>query len=403
MNKLLPYFLSPLVFSVAIVTATPCQMALSLSATEVSTKAEAITVRIDSQSAGSGVLIKRQGNTYTVLTAAHVVATDDQYELVTPDNQKHSVSYSQIKKLPNIDLALVEFTSSKSYQVAELGDSSEVKAGEEIYVSGFPLPTAAITEALWNFSTGEVTANAKRPLAEGYGLVYSNNTLPGMSGGAVLDDQGKLIGIHGRADAEQQVRRTETVFVKTGFNLGIPINTFLALAGKVNPSLGFAAQATAPTGSELTADDWFLQATDKYKKGNRRGSIRDFTKAIALNPEYGKAYDSRGRAYYFLKDYSKALADFNKAMKLKHTGHTHAFRGLTYAALNQDRKALPDFDKAIEVSPEEAGFYAARGFVYFTLGNKTKAKQDLQTAAKLFRQQNVPQGVELVNKVLKRM
>ena len=40
---------------------------------EVDTIAEKITVLIDSKAPGSGVIIKREGNTYTVLTAYHVV------------------------------------------------------------------------------------------------------------------------------------------------------------------------------------------------------------------------------------------------------------------------------------------------------------------------------------------
>lgn len=198
-----------LVFCIPVIVATPIQSAQALSSAEVSAIAEAITVRIDGQNSGSGVLIKRQDDVYTVLTAAHVVATADEYEVVTGDDLRYPLTYSNVKKFPGVDLALVEFTSSKPYQVAQLGDSSNVRAGEPVYVSGFPMPTAAITEPIWNFSEGKVTANAKRPLADGYGLVYSNNTLPGMSGGSVLDRQGQLIGIHGRADGERQVKRTE--------------------------------------------------------------------------------------------------------------------------------------------------------------------------------------------------
>lgn len=221
-----PYALVPMVFGVTVVTLTLGQSAQALSSAEVSAISEAVTVRIDGQNPGSGVIIQRQANVYTVLTAAHVVATADEYDVITTDDLRYPVTYTQVKKFPGIDLALVEFTSSKSYQIVELGDSTAIRAGEPVYVSGFPIPTAAITESIWNFSEGKVTANAKRPLADGYGLVYSNNTLPGMSGGSVLDSQGKLIGIHGRADGERQVKRMETVYVKTGFNLGIPINTF---------------------------------------------------------------------------------------------------------------------------------------------------------------------------------
>ncbi|WP_299484817.1 tetratricopeptide repeat-containing serine protease family protein [Acaryochloris sp. IP29b_bin.137] len=360
----------------------PFSSAQALSVTEVSTLAEAITVRIDGQNSGSGVLIKQQDNTYTVLTAAHVVATEDEYEVITSDNQRYPFTYSQVKKFPDVDLALVEFTSTQSYPVVELGDSTQIKAGESIFVSGFPMPTAAITESIWNFSKGEVTANAKRPLADGYGLVYSNNTLPGMSGGAVLDSQGKLIGIHGRADAEQQVQKTETVYVKTGFNLGIPINTFITLAAKVTPQLGFVSQGTEPKNMGSSADDWYLQARNKFKRGDYQGAITDFNQAINLNPKYQEAFNGRGIAYSKLKDYSQALADFEEAIALEPDGSKKVYynRALTYSRLKQHSPAIADYSKAIAFNPRNGKAYNNRGTSYKAIREYENAIADYTKA-----------------------
>lgn len=334
--------LSSLVFCIPVIVATPIQSAQALSSAEVSAIAEAITVRIEGQNSGSGVLIKRQDDVYTVLTAAHVVATADEYEVVTGDDLRYPLTYSNVKKFPGVDLALVEFTSSKPYQVAHLGDSSNVRAGEPVYVSGFPVPTAAITEPIWNFSEGKVTANAKRPLADGYGLVYSNNTLPGMSGGSVLDSQGQLVGIHGRADGERQVKRTETVYVKTGFNLGIPINTFLSSVGTVNPALGFS-ENVATVGAELTSDDLYLQGADKFQRGNYQGAIADLNQSIDLNPQNAFAYNSRGNAYFELQQYEDAIAQYDQAIALN-PNYAEAYfnRGLAHKLMGNDAQAKQD-------------------------------------------------------------
>lgn len=379
-----PYSLTPIVLGVAAIVATPLQSAQALNATEVGTIAEAVTVRIDGQNPGSGVIIKRQGNVYTVLTAAHVVATEDGYDVVTPDDQLHELDYSKVKKLPNVDLALVEFTSPKTYKVADIGDSKAVKAGASIYVSGFPLPTTAITESIWNFSEGKVTANSKRPLADGYALVYSNDTLPGMSGGAVLNSQGKLIAIHGRADAEQSVQKTETVYQKTGFNLGIPINTFLNLAANVSPTLGFVSKANEATGTTLTKDDWLLQGVGKYKTGNYQEAIKDFDQAIALNPKNADAYYNRGLTYNSLKQYTQALKDYTRAIQLNPGNALVYFnRGVNYSALQQYDQALKDFNRGIQINPGNALAYFNRGVTYNSLKHYDLALKDYSQAIQI--------------------
>ena len=158
----------------------------AISADEIGKIAKSITVLIDSKNPGSGIIIKRNGNTYTVLTARHVFKDPQaKYEIVTPDDQRYLLNYSSVKKLPNIDLAVVEFTSSQTYSVAKIGDSDLATEGKAAYVAGFPKTSAAINTSIYNFTDGRITANASRPLEDGYALVYSNNTLPGMSGAGV--------------------------------------------------------------------------------------------------------------------------------------------------------------------------------------------------------------------------
>lgn len=66
-----PMLLSAVVSSVALVVAQAPAHAQSAEA--VGRIAQSITVRIEGATQGSGVLVKRQGNRYTVLTAWHVV------------------------------------------------------------------------------------------------------------------------------------------------------------------------------------------------------------------------------------------------------------------------------------------------------------------------------------------
>ncbi|MFN6567665.1 trypsin-like peptidase domain-containing protein [Dendronalium sp. ChiSLP03b] len=231
---------------------------------EVDTIGEKITVLIDSKTPGSGVIIKREGNTYTVLTAHHVVNNPSlKYEIVTPDNQRYQLKYSTVKALSeNVDLAVLQFNSNKDYQVAKMGNSDEAKRRTNIYITGFPKSNAGIQLPFYDCRDGQILANATQISVDGgYTLFYDNATLPGMSGGAVLNEKGEVIGIHGRAEPAIDVNFDEinptVATVKSGRNAGIPINIFVRLSAKVNVDMGISL--SAPKVTKLQPDDLFVR------------------------------------------------------------------------------------------------------------------------------------------------
>jgi len=174
----------------------------------VAKAAQAITVRIEGATQGSGVLVKRDGNRYTVLSAWHVVSGQkpgEELDIFTPDGQRHKVEQGSIKRLGEVDMAVLNFSSSNSYELARVGDVKSVSMGSPIFVGGFPLPSSAVPTRLLRFLKGDVIANATVAIPNGYQLLYSNQTLPGMSGGAVLNAQGQLVGIHASAERADQI------------------------------------------------------------------------------------------------------------------------------------------------------------------------------------------------------
>ncbi|MCF4968572.1 trypsin-like peptidase domain-containing protein [Nostoc sp. CMAA1605] len=217
--------LSALLFGTAIVIVQP--VATALTPSEIAEIAQQITVRIDGANTGSGVIIERQGNVYTVVTNWHVVQLKGNYTVHTPDGKKYTFNHSQVKQFRGVDLAIFQFTSNENYRVAEKGNSDEIKLGINISVAGYPQGTSDI-----KFIRGAISSRVSNP-KDGYAFVYDIGGFPGMSGGAILDEQGKLVGIHGRATTRPDTNATTV--------LGIPLKTYLSLAPSVQPV------ATAPT------------------------------------------------------------------------------------------------------------------------------------------------------------
>jgi tetratricopeptide (TPR) repeat protein len=410
----------------ALVQSLPAQ---ALTKVEVGKVAQSVTVMIQNaqnpQDAGSGVIIKREGETYTVLTAHHVVQQSLSFKLMTPDKKLYPVVQGSIQPLLGVDLALVQFKSAGAYGVAKMGDSAQNPSGSASFVSGFPASNvnAVMSEPEYYFTSGEIVANASRPNKEGYALAYSNATFPGMSGGPVLNEQGELIGIHGRGERAERLQdsqvRSDIAVLKTEFNYAIPINTFLSLAPQVNKTLALRTPSpSVPSGPK--ADDFFLQADEKYKTGDLKGAVENYSQALRLNPNYGEAYFGRGDARGDLGDKQGAIedltqairinpnqlrsygarglfrsqsgdqegakADFQKALKISINSEDYRDyigRGVAYAGLGDNQGAIADFDQAIRLNPKYAPAYGNRGDARRALGDNQGAIADLDQAIRL--------------------
>lgn len=273
----------------------------------IAEKAKQVTVVINGQNPGSGAIVGKQGNNYIVLTAKHVVATTDEYEIVTPDGVVHPIDYNQVRKFADVDLALVQFTSNQTYAIAEIGDSDRAREGANIYIAGWPHPGSAITERIFQITDGQISGRSLASPDAGYELVYTNITRSGMSGGPVFDDSGRAIGVHGRAEGQAIYNPDtgDTVDVKSGFNLGIPIATFIkgATATELSSNPSFAYPLT----------NW----ADRFLRDNNIGeAIATYEKAIAIDGNFIKAQFGLGQAQYQSGDKTAAIARFQQALNL---------------------------------------------------------------------------------------
>ena len=273
--------------------------------------AQAITVRIEGATQGTGVLVKRDSNRYTVLTAWHVVSGQrpgEELDIYTYDGQRHKLEQGSIKRLGEVDLALLTFTSSSAYEQAQIGDTKSISMGSPIYVAGFPLASSAVPIRLMRFLKGDVIANASVAIPNGYQLLYSNQTLQGMSGGAVLNSQGQLIGIHGQGETDVSDSEQEGIAVKTGTNQAVPISYYA-------PFLSGAA-VTRPSDYASTPDDYVAQAWAVLgRSGGEQEAIRLVNKAMEIRQSVN-AYFLRARARYGLGDRQGWMEDYFKGITI---------------------------------------------------------------------------------------
>lgn len=258
------------------------QPAIAKTAKDVAKIAVPTTVRIDNPLSndlgGSGVIIAKNGNTYTVLTANHVVQNPNlEYQIYTSKGKSYPVkAVTNLPKSPNdADLAIVTFESPEEQAVAAISNSDDAGIGSGIYIAGYPQSIEAGGEREFEFTAGQVSSRPNsRP--QGYTIRYDALTRRGMSGGPVFDVNGRVIGIHGQGDRAGAVQ-TESggqEEIKTGFNAAVPINTFVALM----PQSGM--NSSSLTRDEKPADN--VAATQPSRE-----EVRGWYKNYALNVGIG--------------------------------------------------------------------------------------------------------------------
>ncbi len=231
---------------------------------KIASSAENFTVKIEGATQGSGVIIDKKSNTYTVLTAWHVIKDNkdgDELDVFTHDQKRHPAIIKSILKIPEVDMGLIKFKSTESYQEAELEDQAVTSAGIKSFVAGYPISSSAVPRRILRFTEGRIIAKTELVIPKGYQLLYSNQTYPGMSGGSVLNNSGKLIGIHGQGEIDIKLTKKEGIAVKTGTNQAVPISYYL----EWNESNNYADRPDSGNDSllELIAwsiSDWYARS-----------------------------------------------------------------------------------------------------------------------------------------------
>jgi tetratricopeptide (TPR) repeat protein len=103
-----------------------------------------------------------------------------------------------------------------------------------------------------------------------------------------------------------------------------------------------------------------------------------------FDQECASAYYFRGDTKADLKQQVEAIKDYDKAIELDPKREwAYWSRGIAKSALGQFFEAIRDFDKAIELDSKVATFYESRAIVKDALGQKTAGNADRAMVKKL--------------------
>ena len=195
-------------------------------------------------SSGSGVIYKKSGNTAYVVTNNHVVNGAKKLSVILSDGT--NVNAEVVGTDVWTDLAVLKISGDNVTTTMDFADSDKIAVGETAFAIGSPLDVN-----LSNTVTKGIVSAVNRQIpmdVDGDGKNDWNQTViqtdaainPGNSGGALINSEGKLIGIN-----ESKIAKATANVSAEGIGFGIPSNEVkliteqLEQSGRViRPALG---------------------------------------------------------------------------------------------------------------------------------------------------------------------
>lgn len=170
---------------------------------------------------GSGIVLDTKGD---IVTNAHVVGDGTSFTVVTSAGKQYPAKL--VGSFPPNDVAVVHVSGAR-LRAATFADSSQLRPGEIVLAMGSPL-------GLQSSVTDGIVSAVGRTVSEPNGVTLPNVIQtsaainPGNSGGALVDIEGRVVGIPTLAAVDQEIGGSAP-----GIGFGIPSNTATDLARQI--------------------------------------------------------------------------------------------------------------------------------------------------------------------------
>lgn len=174
---------------------------------------------------GSGVIYKIDGDDAYVVTNNHVIEGAGKIEVTLEGGQKETAELVGSDALT--DLAVLKISASNVDTALEFGDSDKLRAGDTVVAIGNPLSldfSGTVTQGIISAPSRSIEVKTTAGNWEMDVIQTDAAINPGNSGGALINAEGKVIGINSLKIAESGVE---------GLGFAIPSNDVVPLVEEI--------------------------------------------------------------------------------------------------------------------------------------------------------------------------
>ena len=385
-------------------------------------KARKMTVRIENNgSTGSGVIVAREGSTYYVLTAKHVLRDEDgnapthqsytNNQIITYDQDVHPVTSTVVAE--GVDLAVVKFTSTNNYPIAQLGEYSQ-NDNDLTFVGGFP-NRGDIKSPLWQWQLnpglissreqGKLQTQDNKSFSEGYDLIYSSISYRGMSGGPVFNTDGNVIGIHGRGEVADLNSLGMSIQTFTGLADKLHVNSKLLKIVKTSPielnledrnNVIIAMQNIPKPQEKASRERWLAYGNQLFRTRQLEKAVGAFDRARGFLGNYGKALSLANIGEYNLaeNEIATAIASIPSNQKTKYY-YFWKYQSLIFESLEKYDEALRSIDIAIGLERSDLTLLHAKAGIF---RKKKQYREEISIYDEIINIRKIPEAYHYNNR-----
>ncbi len=340
---------------------------------------------------GSGVVVGAN----QVVTGCHIVkegikeaAKEEKNTLVRKSGNtfKATLQYADLDH----DLCQLNVPHLRGAPIT-LGSAGKIRAGQRVYAISVPARHETTT-----LSEGVVSNS--RPYGGSQYMHISAAISPGSSGGALVDDQGRLIGLLSLQSVERQnftfalpvewigelSNRTQPVPIVTDKGAFNWLNRTMALEKKADwqALLKLAQQEVKRDPANAAA--WYSVGVASAHLKQYNQAVHAYREAIRNQAEYDEAWHKLGVAYASLKEYDHAIHAYRDALRIrKENAEAWYDLGNTYHELKQHAHAIHAYREALRIQPENPGAWYSLGITYDDLNLHGEAAEAYQQTVRI--------------------
>jgi tetratricopeptide (TPR) repeat protein len=135
-------------------------------------------------------------------------------------------------------------------------------------------------------------------------------------------------------------------------------------------------------GCSQPTEQYLAEARAKLQAGKHREAISLLDEALKADGQLADAYNMRGVAYISLKEFPKAITNFDQAILINDRDYRYLYnRGNAKRALDMSKDAIEDYNLALALDSSQYEVYLNRALCYFQDNQWEKALDDFNRSA----------------------